>query len=476
MIQFIDFLYLLIFFLFIYYKILKKISLYYVLFCKEFVIILQSIEVCSLIYLDKLLIELNRSKTTKIIWRIFRRELKKSDYFFFSIKNNLYRTIFSSLKNKQGIKAVNGNRTKILNNYKKIIHMIIKDINDSSISVKMMFYIWKCGGKTNEINKALIRAAKRGIKCKILIDSFGSWSFIHSKDLKFLRKYGIEIVESLRIRFFYIFIRRIDLRNHKKIVVIDNKISYVGSMNMIDPNYYKKKSKFGRWIDLVLRIEGPASEILEIIYELEWKIETNDKNYQIKQLNKYVRKFKENSVIQVMSSSINGFPKNLIQKSIKMVIFSAKRQLILTTPYFVPSNNLIKTICNVSLKGIKVSLIVPKKNNSFLVHWSSRKFYHTLLESGVVIYQFYGGFLHTKSISVDDELFLVGSCNFDKRSLYINSEIILLVQNKKRCSDLIKLQKKYMKSSKIVEFSDWKKRSVLKKLIEKFCFFFSSFL
>lgn len=426
------------------------------------------------LYLDKK--KILKIKKTRRFFFVFLENFKRFKNLFCERNNYISEDLFKFCKNKQGIGGIYCNNIRIIDVYEIFFNSIIKDINSASHSIEMVFYVWKPGGFVNKVIDALINASKKGVRCRVLIDSFGSWSFFHTNYPKKMRLAGIELVESLKINFFCLFLRRrIDVRQHKKMIVIDNSISYIGSMNMIDPFFFKKNT-IGI-VDIIIRIKGPVSVFLSMVHSFYWNIETNQNTFPIV-LRDNIKKFKHNvnsAVLQVIVSK-PIFSKELIKQSIIISIFSARERLIFTTPYFVPSDDLIQAICTVAIKGVKVFIIIPDKNNSFLVHWASRVFFSKLLKSGVKIYRFKGGFLHTKSILVDNELSFIGSVNLDFRSFFLNFEIIIAIDNEDFNKNLTFIQYNYISNSTILLLKDWKKRPTWNRIIESLCYFFCSFL
>ncbi len=415
-----------------------------------------------------------RITKTKSMWASFESlisKINKSKNIFCEHKSQIALPLFSLCKKRQGFSGVQGNNLQLLTSYKDSINAIIKDINLASSNIEMVFYIWQSGGLVDKVTEALINAVKRGVHCRIMIDSAGSWSFFHSKEPKKMRAAGIELIESLKVNLFRFFFRRMDLRQHRKIIIIDNNISYVGSMNMVDPRYFKQNLDLGQWIDVIVRMEGPISKILGIIYAFDWEMETGQHLPPIFS-NENITEFKKTKIhtTQVIASG-PGFPKELIQQSLILTIFSARKQLILTTPYFVPTDNLIHAICSTAMRGVEVLIIIPNRNNSFLVGWASRVFYSELLEAGVKIYQFNDGLLHTKSISVDGQLSLIGSVNLDMRSLWLNFEITIVIDDKNFTNHLTLIQYDYIARSIALIHKNWEKRPLWNRLIERICYF-----
>lgn len=376
-------------------------------------------------------------------------------------------------KNIKNINILKKNNIKLFTNTNLILKILIKDINIAKKNIKMIFYIWKLGGLVDKVVESLISASIRGVYCRLIIDSSGSIDFFKSINAKLMRNAGIYLTEALKINLIYIFIRRMDIRQHRKIILIDDYISYTGSMNMVDSFFFKKKD--GSWKDIMIRMEGALSNYFNIIFSYDWVIETGKyiQPYFIKNKNK---KFKKNKYIVRMLVSGLGFSNNLIQKELISYIYSAKKNIMLTTPYLVPSNDLLNAFCKVSKRGVKVNIILPKNNDSFLVDWVSRSFFNKLIKSGVLIHQFQKGILHTKTILIDKKLSILGTLNIDMRSLYINFEIIFIINNNIFGKNIYLLQKKYITKSKLINLNLWIYRPYWQCFFEKVFYFLHSLL
>lgn len=386
-------------------------------------------------------------------------------------------SLFKFCENRQkGITGVKNNSIQLISNTKNIIKKLIQDINMSKKNIEIIFYIWFPGGIADKVAISLINASKRGVHCRIILDAAGSTVFFRSSWVNKMCHAGIEIVKALKINLLYIFIRRMDLRQHKKIIIIDNYIAYTGSMNLIDPSSFKKNIGIGEWIDLMVRIKGPVVIILGTIFSCDWAIETGKYILPIIPKNKiYNFKKHDNQYIQVIASG-PCCPENIIHQALLTAIYSAKKKLIITTPYFVPSENLLDAICTASYRGVEVILILPMYNDSLFVSWASRAFFDELLESGVKIYQFYGGLLHTKSLLIDDQLSMIGTLNLDIRSLSINFELTLFIDSTDFSNKLLCIQNEYIASSKLLDPNIWFNRNWKTKIFEKIFYFFSPLL
>ncbi|PHM74161.1 cardiolipin synthase [Xenorhabdus kozodoii] len=403
-------------------------------------------------------------------------ELRNSPQIFADENSEVATPLFQLCERRQKIKGVRGNKMQLMTSYDNSLKAIVHDIENAKYNIEMVFYIWQSGGLVDQVTDALMRAAKRGVNCRIMVDSAGSWQFFRSPYPDIMRKAGIKFVESLKVNIFRLFLRRMDLRQHRKIILIDNFISYTGSMNMVDPRFFKQDAGVGQWVDIMVRMEGPVTTTLGIIYAFDWEMETGQRHLPPPP-DSVIMPFEQTRghTAQVIASG-PGFPDELIQQSLMTAIFAARNQLILTTPYFVPSDDLMHAICTAAMRGVDVSIIVPIQNNSFLVRWASRAFFSELLEAGVKIYQFEDGLLHSKSVLVDGQLSMVGSVNLDMRSLWLNFEITVVIDDEHFGRDLTLVQQDYIMRSTLLANNQWEKRPMWHRVLERICYFFSPLL
>nr|WP_156763243.1 cardiolipin synthase [secondary endosymbiont of Trabutina mannipara] len=419
-----------------------------------------------------------RKKRSKDIWQSTTKlikNLKEYQRIFSNENSELASSLFKLCENRQGFKGLKGNKIKLLTNTDNALKMLINDVNKAQKNIEIVFYIWQIGGLVDKVAEALMAAARRGVHCRLILDSAGSMNFFRSSYHSKMRAAGINIVEALHVSILCIFIRRMDLRQHRKMVLIDNYIAYTGSMNMVDPRFFKKNIGIGQWIDILLRIEGPIAVVMGIIFSYDWEIETGERILPQPKINIIPFSKKSENIIQIIASG-PCFHEGIIHQALLTSIYAARKKLVITTPYLVPSDDLLYAICTAAQRGVKVHIIVPRYNDSLLVSWASRAFFTELLEAGVHIYQFEDGLLHTKSVLVDGQLSLVGTVNLDMRSLWLNFEITLVIDDTNFGNDLAKVQNYYMKRSKILANRIWSQRPYWQRIIERLFYFLSPLL
>ncbi|QYJ99806.1 cardiolipin synthase [Shewanella psychrotolerans] len=372
------------------------------------------------------------------------------------------------------IPSLSGNHLDLQHTPQQILSSIAKDIEAAEHSINMEFYIWYPGGLADEIAIALITAAKRGVKIKVLLDAAGSRQFFKSTWPKKMRQSGIEVVAALIVSPLRMLFRRLDLRLHRKMVVIDNKIGYTGSMNLVDPTCFKQDEGVGQWIDVMVRITGPVVPIINTIHAWDWEVETHQRQLPLPPETQ-ISSLIPTSLVQVIPSG-PGMPQEVIHKVLLQSLYEAKRKIVITTPYFVPSENLIDALTTAALRGVDVNLIIPRKNDSTMVKWASRSFFGELLKARVKIHRFNGGLLHTKSVVIDDEHCLIGTVNLDMRSLWLNFELTLAVDDLTFSRNLAHVQQGYIDDAEQLELKRWQRRPLYKRFIEHCFYLFSPLL
>ena len=365
-----------------------------------------------------------------------------------------------------GLPTVDGNELDIIEEADTFFRTLIADIDQARKSCFLEFYIWHEGGQADAVAAALMRAASRGVKCRVLLDSIGSDAFLKSDLVEEMKQQGIEVSEALVAGFFRALFVRIDLRNHRKIALIDGETGYTGSQNLVDPKYFKQDEHVGQWIDTMVRVRGPVVEKMTATFLFDWYVESGINLSELKDIEeiKPIPKIGKAPVQLVPSGP--GYAENGIHDLLLTTLYAARKELILTTPYFVPDNAILAALKSAALRGVDVTVIVPKKNDSKLVHYASRARYSELTRSGVKIMAFQGGLLHSKTITVDNDFSLIGSVNLDMRSFWLNFELTLFVYNREFTHKLRTVQQKYMQCSLLLDPKHFDKRSFFSRLKE----------
>ncbi len=365
-----------------------------------------------------------------------------------------------------GIPALAGNAWDLLDDAQAVFRALIADIDAARRTCHLEFYIWNPGGTADDVAEALLRAAARGVVCRVLVDGVGSKAFLRSDQLVRLRRGGVQVVAAMPVSLVRMLFVRFDLRLHRKIVVIDGEIAYTGSMNMVDPRYFKQDAQVGQWVDAMTRLRGPAVEALAITFLEDWELETGEGLEKLTENgDAHPRPPAGSAAIQVVPSG-PAAEEESIQAVLLMAIYAARRDLVLTTPYFVPEDSLRTALASAALRGVAVTLVVPSKVDSRLARLASQPHKGELMESGVRIYEYGAGLLHTKSVTVDGQISLFGSLNLDPRSLVLNFEITLAIYDREFTTALREIQQSYIDQSVPMNLKAWRARPPLRKFVE----------
>lgn len=425
---------------------------------------------------------------------------------------------------------------------------LIQDINNASTLILMEFYIIYPKGRVQEVFQALIEAVQRGVECQVLADSVGSFSFFADDWHEKLVEGGVIIHQSLPVGLFKTLLKRSDLRNHRKIVVIDDDIGYTGSFNLVDPEFFKQDKAVGQWIDLIMRIESDnavsvvtalaavsvtdiGAESTRNLEQLGYRIENNinmytrklyrpkpaindindkasgylarqisslnlsdeyghdfkaseqDPNYEVDSdpsLPDYMRAIANMPVIDnVMAQVIPSAPRiteHVIYNTLLTIFHRADHRIQITTPYFVPDEALLAALTTAAKRGVEVTLILPKKVDSFFVQHASQASYSILMEAGVKIALFKGGLLHAKTVVIDDDYCLFGTVNMDMRSFYLNMEISLALYTPSIVKQVYACQQAYLTQCELLQWDEWESRPTYKQLFDSGIRLFSPLL
>jgi cardiolipin synthase len=374
------------------------------------------------------------------------------------------------------VPAMSGNRLQLLDSAEPILRSIINDIDRATRFCHLEFYIWTEGGMADEVGAALLRAGDRGVTCRVLLDAIGSARFLKGHLVEQLKTGGVEVAFALPVSSISVFKVRPDLRLHRKIVVIDYTAGYTGSFNLVDPRFFKQDAGVGEWVDAMVRLEGPAVLALNALFRWDWEVETGrDLNLEVEGGDPSTDLRTGETDVQVIPSG-PGMTGNSIYQLLLMSIYSARREVVMTTPYFVPDEAVSTALLTAAERGVKVTVIMPERNDSRLVHYTCRSYFDDMLAAGIRIFGFKGGLLHTKSVVVDREVVLFGSVNLDVRSFWLDFEVTLGVYDPDFAERLLALQDRYINDSAPVDPQIWQQRPGKERFIENLARFASPLL
>lgn len=359
-----------------------------------------------------------------------------------------------------------GNEVKILRNGEEKFPEVIKALKSAKEHIHIEYYIYNDDEIGNEIGDILLQKAKEGVTVRVIYDDFGSGRGC-KRLMKRLSEGGVEAHPFLKI-YFIAFANRINYRNHRKIILVDGKIGFVGGINISD-NYINQGDSPENlyWRDTHLKIVGPGVFYLQFLFLCDW-------NFCAKQSLEPTNEFfpapetlesNENKVVQIASSGPDS-PTPTILFSILQAINLAQKEILITSPYFIPDESLLNALIIASHSGIKIKLLVPRKSDSKIVKLASRSYYAQLLNAGVEIYLYKKGFVHAKTMVVDSFLAIVGTANMDIRSFDLNFEVNAVVYDHETAEELRNDFENDLLDSELLEKERWLRRGKPIELLE----------
>lgn len=342
------------------------------------------------------------------------------------------------------------------------IDQMVSDIDQATDHVHLLFYIWLNDHNGTKMADALKRAAKRGVSCREMVDDLGSRPLIRGPLWREMAAAGVQTARALSVGnpLLRMLNGRVDLRNHRKILVIDNRITYCGSQNCADPAFLPK-AKYAPWVDAMMRFEGPVVRQNQHLFASDWMGNGGDDISDI--LRQPMSATEPGFVAQVIGTGPT-FRNSAMPEMFETLIYAARRELFITTPYYVPNSALQAALCASANRGVDTTIIFPARNDDFAVGATSRSYYEDLLTAGVKIYEYQAGLLHTKSLTLDGEITIIGSANMDRRSFDLNYENNILLYDKVVTAQMCARQNQYLASSRAVTLDEVGQWSMSKRL------------
>jgi len=352
-----------------------------------------------------------------------------------------------------------GNTVELLAEYAGSIDRLVADIDAAQDHVHLLYYIFANDATGGRVADALVRAAGRGVKCRVLMDGLASRRSARALTPR-LRAAGVDVRLLLPIGFLRQTRTRLDLRNHRKIAVVDGRTGYVGSQNLVDPTFKKGIV----YEELVARVTGPVVWQLQAVFLADHFVETGIAESDLASF------FPETipggeSPAQALPSA-PGFEYENTQRLIVALIHGARERVVITTPYFVPDEPLLEAMQTAVLRGVEVHLILSRQADQMMVCLAQRSYYEELLEAGVHIHLYRPFFLHAKHLSIDDSIALIGSSNMDIRSFALNAEISLLIYDPHVVARQRKIQERYFADADLLTLEEWRRRPRLAKITQ----------
>jgi cardiolipin synthase len=322
------------------------------------------------------------------------------------------------------------------------IDEMIGDIDAARETVHGCFYIWLGDNNGLKMKDAFIRAAARGVKVRLLADALGSRRLIRSDHWKELREADCEALVALPVgNPLWTAIRgRVDLRNHRKQLIVDNRIAWCGSQNAADPEF-RIKPRYAPWVDIMSRWEGPVARQCQYLFVSDWIAEHGDDISAL--LSEPIPSGKGGIVAQVLGTGPTA-EFDAMPACFSELIHCAREELVVTTPYFIPDEQLLFALTSAARRRVRTIILFPKRNDSRIVAAASRSYYKDLIDAGAEIYEFRPGLLHSKTMVVDRCVGLIGSANLDRRSFELNFENNILFDDRAFAAEVRARQDEYL--------------------------------
>ncbi|MFD1616338.1 cardiolipin synthase [Gelatiniphilus marinus] len=368
------------------------------------------------------------------------------------------------------------NNVKLLINGDTKFPEVLEAINNAKSHIHFEYYIYENDITGKTIADLLAKKAKQGVEVRFMYDDFGSHG-LKKPFLKKLKDAGVQTVPFYKIRW-YALANRLNYRNHRKIIVIDGKVGFVGGINISDKyrNDLQAKNPLF-WRDTHLMIKGQAVAYLQYLFMCDWNFCSNYKfTYSKKYFFESLQNQKmDNDVVQIVASGPDS-KQPAVFYSILKAISSAQKNIYITSPYFIPGESLMDALIIAIQSGLDVKILVPGKSDSKLVSTAANAYYTELLEYGAKIYKYNKGFIHAKTMVIDNNLSIIGSANMDYRSFELNFEVNAIVYGEKIAKQLTEVFINDLKASTQIQLETWLNRPKYIRLWEKGVKLLSPFL
>jgi cardiolipin synthase len=334
--------------------------------------------------------------------------------------------------------------------------------------VHVEFYIFAYDRTTAPLFDALGEAVARGVDVRVLLDHIASLRVKgYRKTLRRLDAMGVRWQLMLPVQLWRGKYQRPDLRNHRKILVVDGEVGFMGSQNIIDRSYNKAGNirRGLKWKELVVRVEGPIVSGLEAIFATDWFLETGEPPMR------EIVPFGQDSEAQNLDCQVvpsgPGFSNENNLKLFLALMYAAQQKIILTSPYFVPDEAMLRAISGATQRGVRVELFVSEMGDQALVYHAQRSYYEALLRAGVTIWLYRAPYiLHSKHFSIDDDVAVIGSSNMDIRSFELNMEVSLLVRGASFVREMRAIEDGYRRDSRELTLDEWMRQPLRSTVLD----------
>jgi len=371
-------------------------------------------------------------------------------------------------RNLGAMPLVGGNTATLDGDYQDSLDSMTREIAKAKRYVHVEFYILSCDQTTKPFFDALEAAVKRGVTVRVLLDHIAS---LRTRDYKHtirrLTEMGARWQLMLPVQPFKGKYQRPDLRNHRKLLIVDGKVGFMGSQNVIDRTYNKRGNiKRGlKWKELIVRLEGPIVAGLNAIFITDWYTETDE--LLRRETEPITDEISDESLDAQVVPSGPGFSGENNLRLFLALLYYAQERIVITSPYFVPDESMLTAITTATQRGIAVDLFVSEIGDQALVYHAQRSYYEVLLRAGVRIWMYKKPYiLHAKHFTIDDDVAVIGSSNMDMRSFQLNAEVSLMVRGKSFVSQMREVEDGYRRDSRELTLDEWMRQPLRSTVLD----------
>jgi len=360
-----------------------------------------------------------------------------------------------------------GNAARLLINGEEKFPAVIQALEEAIDHIHIEYYIYENDKIGKTIEEILIRKAKQGVTVRFIYDDFGSKGIRKNIAVR-LRNAGVETHPFYKISFFRM-VNHMNYRNHRKIIIIDGRKAFVGGINVSD-KYINESASANKlfWRDTHLMIEGPGVFYLQYLFICDWNFCSGKALENLKHYfpDEHRNKQPGDKIVQIAASGPDSVNPTILY-SLLYAVYQAEKEILITTPYFIPDQSLMDALIVAALAGVSVQLLVPEKSDSRLVALAASSYYDELLAAGVKIFFYQDGFVHAKTLVVDKKIAVVGTANMDVRSFDLNFEVNAIVYDDELGTSLANVFYSDIKDANLLDVTEWSNRAITRKFFEK---------
>ena len=353
-----------------------------------------------------------------------------------------------------------GNAARVITSTPQLVRDLAGAIDKAEHHVHILTFIFEDDEMTRALLDAIVRAAERGVKCRVLIDQIGSKRFL-KRHRRSLDHANIEIRAALPAGPIRRPFERFDVRMHRKAIVIDGTLAYVGSHNIVHPSYGTEK--FGEWLDLTAALRGPIVYQIQQLFLEDWACE-GPPIVTDEWIMPPPKRAGRVPMLAVPSGP--GDRQDAARQLFITMINEANDRVVMTSPYMIPDESSLLALLLAARRGVRVDVVVPARSNHRIVQLASSGFYDEMAQAGINLHLHQQGLLHAKTLTIDNRFAVLGSANFDRRSFDLNYELSMFLIGEEFAAKLLEHQLRYISESKLLALGEWRARSRIRQFGE----------